>query len=307
MNNQLAFNNFASKDSNLVFSPSDLESILLMLDDALPDKLGVQLAEKLALENSPISSAVDQSQALWVPNTFKVRAELPFRKKTDLFGLPEKTASAKQMVNAWAEDKTHGLITELVSKEQLDQNDPGLLMTSVVFFEALWAQPFEHEDSINFHNLAGQETGEVKAMQKTSLFSYLQKENYQAVKLDYSDSQAEMILVLPDQDAFEVVASRWLDDLQTEKDFEPVKISFSVPQIDLSFENDIAEFLEFSGLEEVLHNTDFKKLVDQPMTFSRAVQKARIQMTPEGTRAAAASFVGLRAGSAFELPKEICF
>ena len=80
-----------------------------------------------------------------------------------------------------------------------------------------------------------------------------------------------------------------------ESDAERREVVLSLPKMDISDENTLSEALQMLGVETAFSaNADFSAMSDVPMCIDDVVQKVRVQVDEQGTRAAAATAIAMR-------------
>ena len=218
---------------------------------------------------------------------------LKTRFEAELFGLNDADA-----VNDWVDAHTDHLIDHMV-----DGIDPNLrlMLLSAIAMDAEWAVTFDPgatEDGV-FHAPAGDVTAAF--MTNTLTVPYAETPLGQAVRLDYRADGLCMLALLPEEgrlsEALEALAA---DPLGAFKDMAPAQVRLKMPKLDLQVENKLNDGLKARGIvTPFTEDADFSGISDEPLMISDVVQKARLQVDEEGTRAAAATEVAIIAKGAF--------
>ena len=198
-------------------------------------------------------------------------------------------------VNAWVEDKTNGLIEELLS--ETPAANTGAILLNALAMDADWVSPFMPESTVEdvFHAPEGDET--VQMMNQKEYFDYAEKDGMQIIRLPYVQGALEMWIVLPPEGGMfqllEILANEGMFYL--ESDAERREVVLSLPKMDISDENTLSEALQMLGVETAFSaNADFSAMSDVPMCIDDVVQKVRVQVDEQGTRAAAATAIAMR-------------
>ena len=200
-------------------------------------------------------------------------------------------AEVVEKVNAWVEKHTDGLIDQLLTEAP----DPmtGLILINAIAMDAKWEKPFEAYNTIEdtFHATQGDVT--VEMMYQRDFFDYVEKDGVQIIRLPYADSALEMWIALPGEgvemdNLMDALAAQGMDDLK--EGAEEREVDLFLPKFDLTTENSLSDALKALGLELPFgSDADFSGISGVPMRIDEILQKVRVQLDEEGTRAAAAT------------------
>ena len=200
-------------------------------------------------------------------------------------------AEVVEKVNAWVEKHTDGLIDQLLTEAP----DPmtGLILINAIAMDAKWEKPFEAYNTIEdtFHATQGDVT--VEMMYQRDFFDYVEKDGVQIIRLPYADSALEMWIALPGEgvemdNLMDALAAQGMDDLK--EGAVEREVDLFLPKFDLTTENSLSDALKALGLELPFgSDADFSGISGVPMRIDEILQKVRVQLDEEGTRAAAAT------------------
>lgn len=206
-----------------------------------------------------------------------------------------------EKVNSWVEAHTGGLIGRLLS----DAPDPetGLILVNAIAMDSKWEKPFEAHNTAqaSFHAPDGDVT--VEMMYQRENFDYAQKDGLQILRLPYAAAaqegagNLEMWIVLPGEDAsiglegaLDALAEEGMSYLRS--DAVAAEVDLYLPKMDVCDENALAHALQVLGVRSAFGDgADFSGASDVSMRIGEVLQKARVQLDEEGTRAAAATAV----------------
>ena len=203
-----------------------------------------------------------------------------------------------QKINAWVADYTDGLIDQLIDGPISE--DTALVLVNAVAMQAKWRKTFDADNTYEetFHGANGDV--DVEFMHQTAYFAYGERDGVQLLRMDYVDDDREltglhMLIALPEAGGVADV----LQDLQAEGlnyfEFgeESTEVRLSMPKVDISVESKLSDVLQALGMEIAFSDAaDFSSISeDVPMKIGEVLQKARVQIDEEGTRAAAATAV----------------
>lgn len=239
------------------------------------------------------------ANSLWQRNGFPV-----FDSYTDtvhkyfdaeIHSLDFNNQQAVAIINAWIENKTQGLITDM-----LDQISPDALMylINAIYFKGDWKYAFEPDDNLQapFYQADGSSVLAIYMNQKTYL-NYLKNDLFTSVQLPYSDSSYCMTLILPDT---AVGIDGLLQVLITEnwgswaKAYQMSTVTVLLPKFKFAYGlRNINQELNDLGLVSAFNPiaADFSKISDRQINISRVLHKAFIEVNEQGSEAAAATAV----------------
>lgn len=211
-------------------------------------------------------------------------------------------------INAWVDDKTHGLIDSIV-----DRLDPAMVMLLVnaIYLDGSWTYRFDPEDThpADFTREDGSTvTVDMMSMIDAEL-PVAWSQSYTAVELPYGGEAFSMVVVLPAE-------GRTVRDLLAELDapawdsltanLRPRELSrVALPKFTLSYDAWLNDALAAMGMEVAFTPAaDFSRMSpdgDQ-MCISFVRQKTYMEIDEQGTRAAAVTVVVV---SQTSLPPEL--
>ena len=237
-------------------------------------------------------------------------------------------------VNEWVREHTDGLIDQLVDEQS--PLDAALLLLNAIAMDAEWASPFEPEATRDrtFHAPAGDV--ETPFMGQVLTAEYAEGYGAQAVKLRYRNSGLYMLLVLPEAGGVPEMLSRLSDegleafefDLRSPESIiegivaqqrrydsdldeaalraalaeqftapEPWRVSLSLPKLDITGGGSLADPLRELGIRRAFEtDADFFAMGDTGLYIGDVIQKVRVQVDEEGTRAAAVTEIMMMDG-----------
>lgn len=213
----------------------------------------------------------------------------------------EMSGDMADKINQWTKGHTDGLIEKLIDGE-LDPLSQ-LVLVNAVAMDAKWSSPFSSDETADgiFHAPDGDVTASM--MHQTLYADYAETDEALILRLTYSDSGLSMLLALP-KDGQSVTGV--LDKL-SEKGLsyfsfpeEMTEVSLTMPKIDLSAKNTLNDALQALGVRTAFSDSaDFSDITkSMPLQIAEVMQKARLVVDEDGTKAAAATEVDIRAMSA---------
>ncbi len=258
----------------------DLMTVLSNRDDLV----------KLALANS-----------MWIDDEFSVHQKYIDLNATHYdalvrtlnFGAPD----APEIMNQWVSDHTEGRIKDIIP-------DPisvlvVLYLVNAVFLDAPWTFRFESEDTVSasFDGVNG--TVQVDMMGLEGQFPYFETDDYQLVQLPYGKEVFSMSILLPHETSSvqELVAILTEEELADWHDrYDRVDVTLSMPRFQAEYDavpeqdEQLKETLMEMGMVAPFKG-GFPGISAEPLWISRVKHKTFMEVTEEGTEAAAVSVV----------------
>lgn len=203
-------------------------------------------------------------------------------------------AEARAHINQWAEERTAGRIRNLLSEDPAA--DTGVILTNAVYLKADWAQPFPAEATAEGRFKAVDGAKQATLMRKLGDFRHLRRAAFSAVELPYEDDRISMIVLLPSNErglprleaaATPTALNSWLTELHAA---HAAAVDVTLPKFMIESDIKLRPALESLGLRQAFSSAaDFSAMAEAPLTISKVVQKAFIEVDERGTEAAAAT------------------
>lgn len=196
------------------------------------------------------------------------------------------------IINAWANDKTHGKISR-IADGMIDPKFTQLFLANAVYFKGKWSEPFDAKDTTDrpFHlRIGGQKN--VPMMTQTKTFTYRRGTGYQAVRLPYQGENLAMYVFLPDTNSSpeKLLGIMNGDTWQrvTKPGFSEKEGTVVLPKFRLEYSVELKQPLQALGMKAAFDSlgADFSGIAPQ-LYISAARQKTFVEVKEEGTEAAA--------------------
>jgi serine protease inhibitor len=295
-----------------VVSPLSVNLALAMAAEGAAGETRAQLLAAAGLTEEGLKSFADQareleSAGLVTANAAFIRQDfdalerytalLSGRYAAEVFLLGDDDIHAE--VNAWASEKTGGLIDALLDGPV----DPTtvMLLVNALSLNAEWSAPFAGENTLEGAFFAPEGEVKVEYMRKTEGMEYAQLNGMRAVRLGYRDSSLGLIVVLPDESiaqALEELAARPVDWAGA---FTRAEVALWLPKLSASDGISLAEALKALGVLDAFDEkrADFSGIDAKSGILLNAVeQKTRLDIDEAGTTAGAGTSIGFTTKSA---------
>jgi serpin B len=224
--------------------------------------------------------------------------------------------AVRNTINHWVEQQTNNKIQNLIGSGVLTPTTR-LVLTNAIYFKGDWLNTFDKASTQNeeFHTSASQFVM-APLMHRTGSYRYYDGGTFQALELPYAGDELSMDVLLPktndglaalEQSFTAAAIGDWLEKLQ------PVdKVILTLPRFTMTQQFELSNALSAMGMPQAFGaSADFSGMTGKPdFTISAAIHKAYIDVNEQGTEAAAATSVVMRATAArvpFPEPPPIVF
>lgn len=203
-----------------------------------------------------------------------------------------------KQINQWVERHTDGMISKY--KERVDPLTV-LSILNAVYFEGKWESPFKGEDTVPdamFINALGEAEKDIPMMcQEQISLRYVETDTLKGVELPYRDSTVVMDVLLPRQDAstqgaelyhqlsVEEQAALW-QSFDAAQEQEITELRLPAFTMDVTVDN-MPEILKEMGMNSAFEESADLDKIGQDLFVSDVAHRAKIEVSEEGTRAAA--------------------
>ncbi|XP_074887173.1 alpha-1-antitrypsin-like [Buteo buteo] len=223
----------------------------------------------------------------------------------------QNSSEAIKEINNYIDTKTHGKIFPLLKKLS---SDTKMILVNYIFFKGYWEKPFKNlntRDDDFF--LDAKNSVKVKMMHQEDVFNIHRDEKLSCwvVEIPYKGNAAALF-VLPDEGMMKQVEDALLKEtvFNWMQSLEGRNIYLDLPKFSMSGSYDVKDLFQKMGVTEAFSNqADFSGVVEKnPLSVSKAIHKAMVDVSENGTEAAAVTMIELTLLSArFPPPPHIRF
>jgi serpin B len=324
----------AGAGQNLFFSPYSMSAALCMTLAGAKGQTADEMRSVLALSsissqdaaslfgqlNAAIKPADPKVCQLTVANALWGEKTFPFREnfvdliaksyQGNLTNLDFINASepSRLHINAWVEEQTNQRIKDLLAQGTITSLTR-LVLTNAIYFRGQWTDAFEKRKTkpMAFVVSPGNTVQVPMMFRSHAGIRYHKAEGLAIAQLVYRGGDLSMIVLLPDAPdglpALEKLItvgqiSQWIGNVRVEK------VNLYLPRFTMTRDYSMKEPLKDLGMKQafVPGGADFTGLSDSPsakdLYVSAVVHKAFVEVNEEGTEAAAATAVVMKAVSA---------
>ena len=253
-----------------------------------------------SLEESDKDVVLTLANSIWLDPGYRPNIKQTFIDDVQTWYLSEVyDATTPDDVNAWIEEKTGGKIKDMIKEFPADLV---MYLINAIYFKGAWTTTFDKDDTYTTPFTKDDETTvDVEMMAFTELADYTaySDENVIGVRLPYGRGKIAFY-AFAKQEYGEGSVDAFIKELSGEK-LETVFAAFSeqelggihLPKFKIEYEKEINDILKAFGMEKA-YGGGFDKMTDPSEGnphISNVKHKAFIEVTEEGTEAAAATVV----------------
>ena len=303
-----------ARDGNALVSPISLARPLAVLATGaegatrtqIEDVLGAPVDGTLEAELKGLADdwskdgdTFSLADSLWVNETFKPAEQFISNAEEDfgaeVYDRAFDSATLKE-INGWVDEHTHGMIDSILEKV-----DPSyaLYVINACAFEGGWETPYEEgavEDA-TFHGVNGAETN-VSMMYEQDASGYLENDQCTGFMKPYSGRRYTFVGLLPKEGTS---VSELLAETDGAELADLVRMgsqgsaTTGLPKFEGEHEMDLSKTLQRLGMTDAFdpNLANFSGISSERLCVGEAVQKTFIEVSEEGTRAGAATEVGI--------------
>jgi len=319
--NEFAFDIFKktiteSTEPNVLLSPLSISIALGMTLNGATDetKTGIEKTLKmsgLTLENindyyqvmQSTLPSIDPTTTLNIANSIWYKTGYPIKSEFITVNKNYFNAEVREMdfSQAWAKDTINNWIARKTNnhiKDMLDQipGDVVMYLINAVYFKGKWKQTFNTKstkEALFTNNLKNQV--KVNMMYQKDTFNYYADEKVQYLDLPYGNNAFSMTIILPSQISSikEVLETLDVDswNLNLNK-MEEEELEVYLPRFKSKSKFLLNNVLKTMGMARAFEDRDeFRNMANSDLYISRVLHDTAIEVTEEGTVAAAATIV----------------
>ena len=197
--------------------------------------------------------------------------------------------STLKRINDWCNDRTHGMIPSIIN--ELDPDAVSYLMNAI-YFNGTWKDKFSKEETKQemFRGYT-RDIQYVDMMHRHSEYFYADGDGYSAVSIPYGNGAFRMTVILPSEGSFlrDVMASMDGGKFQAlQRSMEKCNVDLKIPRFTTEVDLPLNDIISALGAPLIFSSqADFSQFARGDFYVSKMFQKAKIEVSEEGTKAAA--------------------
>lgn len=323
----------AAKMQSTVISPVSVSYLMAMLANGANGQTKTDIMKALQLTDNDLDEmnalyrmmiqrrgSLDKETTLRIANYFAMNKDVELKDayannmkaiyNAGIESLDFTSLKTTAHINNWCKKNTNGMIPSIINN--VDANASAYIMNAI-FFNGTWADKFNKSNTKN-ENFKGytRDITMVPMMHKSDKLLYWANDMYAAVRIPYGNGSYTMTVMLPNEGKSidEMLKSMENADFTAwRQDAEQCIVDLKLPRFtteaDVTLNNIISEL----GAANIFSSkADFKNIANTNMFVSQMFQKAKIEVSEEGTKAAAVT-AAIMTMSALptEEPKHVTF
>lgn len=197
--------------------------------------------------------------------------------------------STLKRINDWCNDRTHGMIPSIIN--ELDPDAVSYLMNAI-YFNGTWKDKFSKEETKQemFRGYT-RDIQYVDMMHRHGEYFYADGDGYSAVSIPYGNGAFRMTVILPSEGSFlrDVMASMDGGKFQAlQSSMEKCNVDLKIPRFTTEVDLPLNDIISALGAPLIFSpQADFSQFARGDFYVSKMFQKAKIEVSEEGTKAAA--------------------
>ena len=210
-----------------------------------------------------------------------------------------------EKINAWATDKTHGLIPKIYHEPQ--SSDLAVVLANALYFKGSWTVPFYPENTEKGQFWLNDETyAKVDMMLARDRFNCAMTPSFQTITLYYgANFDFSMTLFVPREGT--ALPPLTLDDWAAAMKPTNMHINLYMPRFEIDQKKyDLIEVLKGLGVTDAfdIRRADFTKMSEVNRFIDKIFQLSKIIVNEEGTEAAAITVIAMDGGIDMTKPED---
>ena len=201
------------------------------------------------------------------------------------FGSPATT----QKINGWCDKQTHGMIPSII--DQVEADAVSYIMNAI-YFNGTWTDKFDKSET-KLERFQGytRDIKKTQMMHRNGKYMFTDNNMFSAVSIPYGSGTYQMTVLLPNRDKSidELLKSLDADKLSKLRyDMDDCVVDLKLPRFSTELDLPLNDIISKLGAPTMFTGgADFHNFADGNLFISKMFQKAKIEVSEEGTKAAA--------------------
>lgn len=252
------------------------------------------------LPNLDPNTTLDIANSIWYRQRFKALPTFLEVNQNyyhaEVSALDFSNPSAPAKINDWVNNSTNGKIPTIVDEIPADMV---MYLINAIYFKGNWQEKFDPERTAPMpFNLPTDTALQTDFMNIQEKFNIVQNSDVQGIELPYGDGQFSMFVFMPEGDTDLKEFTKKFDDsdflASVYSGFNKRETNLFLPKFKFDYENTLNDELERLGMGIAFTDqADLTGIAEEDLLVSEVKQKAFIEVSEEGTEAAAVTGVGV--------------
>jgi serpin B len=305
------------EDDNLALSPISITLALCMARAGAQGETKDEMTAALGLSgltDGQITAAckalmwrantggMEAANALWLLHGYEYKEDYIKTCTEDYMAdlKPLAIPGAMKDVNAWAKEKTHGRIGQMLSKEP--SPDTRMIITNALYYLGDWKRPFEANSTFDKEFTTPSAAVTVPFMHSERYVPYYKNDQFSMISLEFKSKENEgryaMAFLLPAESSSvgellqSLSGASFKSALSSATDDK--KVIISLPKFELEYFTRLQDTLAALGMKRAfsLDSANFSGITDtEPLFISNVLHKCYVRVDERGAEAAAVTAV----------------
>lgn len=199
------------------------------------------------------------------------------------------SSSALKTINKWCSQHTDGMIPRII-----DEVDPSAVsyIMNAIYFNGTWTDKFD-KNQTKLENFRGytRDIKKVQMMHRNAKYMYMSNDMFSAVNIPYGNGAYQMTVLLPAYgksvgEMMKSLDAKSLGELGSQMD--ECVVDLKLPRFTTEMELPLNDIIRKLGAPSMFGGTaNFSNFASGDFYISKMLQKAKIEVSEEGTKAAA--------------------
>ncbi len=245
------------------------------------------------------------ANSIWLQKEYPIEVDFKslskdyYNAQIDSVDFKKSPEFARTIINKWVEKETDSKIKSIFEEGMITEFTRAVIVDAISFY-GKWAIPFQKELTINepFY-LNANKTIQAKMMRRTGSFEYLKDTTYQLIKLDYQGKSLSMLVILPNKKIdISNIENKISSIFDKSNQLLKHQVEVSLPILSFMLDLSVQPILEKLGMKDAFSKAAnltklSKNAVEDTLYVSSIRHKAWVEISEEGTKAAAATGVAV--------------
>lgn len=229
--------------------------------------------------------------------------------KAGIESLDFSKASTLRRINRWCSDHTDGMIPKII--EQVDADAVSYIMNAI-YFNGTWTDKFDTRQT-KLENFLGytRDIKKTQMMHRNGKYQYMDNADFAAVNLPYGNGSYSMTVILPNRGKSidEVMAGLDAKKVgELGRDMDECVVDLKLPRFTISQETGLNDIISKLGAPTMFTSgADFSNFASGNLSISKMLQKAKIEVSEEGTKASAVTMAMVELTALRPEPRKVEF
>lgn len=310
-------------EDNLALSPASIELSLCMTRTGASGDTANEMAQTLGISDLNDSEIIDAckslmwrantggmeaANAIWLSDVYTFTDDFVYTCTGDFFAdaYPLIIPGAKNAINAWANEKTHGRIKDIISDELPEETR--IVLANALYYLGEWELPFEANDTWDDEFAATSGNVTTAFMHSDWSVPYYKNDDFSMITLDFKSKEGEgkyaMAFMLPTEDTSvnEMLEKLEADTFSNALNADKQEVWIKLPKFEFSYFSKLKDTLAAMGMQKALNpdEADFSPMTNEEnmIYIEEVLHKCYIRVDELGAEAAAVTAVVACEGAA---------